>query len=209
MMKYRNYLFDWDGSLGDSLPLWFENFVAVFAEFGVKMDYKMISEQVIGDWNGPAKFGVDNEEFFKKLEQRVLEKLEDVKLNPGAFDLINGVKRSGGKIGVLTTSKRSWVEPALKKNGVWEMMDVFLGKEDVHRFKPDPEIINVALEKIGGNKYETVMIGDTGKDVGAAKAAGVESVLYYPLRYRQFYEEQMQTNLGATKVIGDFGEMEI
>lgn len=208
-MKYKNYLFDWDGSLGDTLPLWFENFKIVFAQFGIEITYQEIAEKVIGNWNGPAEFGVDNEDFFRKLEENVTTKLAMVKLNPGALELIDKIKMGGGKVGILTTSKRIWVEPAMKNLGILDRIDIFLGKEDVIKYKPDPEIILKAIEFLGGKKEETVMIGDTFNDVFAAKTAGVESVLYFPNRYTEFYDAQKQLKLGATRIIKDFGEIEV
>lgn len=206
-MKYKNYLFDWDGSLGDSLPLWFSNFKSLFAEFGVEVTYKDIAEKIIGNWNGPAEFGVDNEEFFKRLEEKVLDKLVEIKLNAGARELMEKIKAEGGKIGILTSSKRVWVEPALRRLGVWEMVDVFLGKEDVSKYKPDPEIILKALEKLDGTKEETVMMGDSVNDIEAARRAGVDGVLYYPQRYREFYSEEFQKSFHPARVIEDFREM--
>lgn len=207
-MKFKNYLFDWDGSLGDTLPLWFENFKTLFGEFGVEVSYRDIAEKIIGNWNGPAEMGVNNEEFFRKMEERVLQKLAEVKLNPGALELIDKIKDAGGKVGILTTSKRIWVEPAMRRLGIFEKVDVFLGKEDVSKYKPDPEIISLALEKLGGNREETVMIGDTKNDIGAARNAGVASVLYYPKKYREFYREEKQFGLGADVVVGDFEKVE-
>ena len=202
-----NYLFDWDGSLGDSLPLWFENFKSVFAEFGMEVTYKDIGERVIGNWNAPAEFGLDNQEFFLKLEEKTLPLLSEIQLNPGAKELIREIKMGGGKVAVLTASKRIWVEPAMKKLGIFDDVDLFLGKEDVVEVKPNPEIIFMALATLGGSKEKTVMIGDSHKDVGAAKAAGVESILYFPNRYIEFYDAQKQLDLGATRVIKGFGEI--
>lgn len=151
----------------------------------------------------------DNQQFFEKLEEKVLDKLTEVKLNPSAFGLIKKIKTEGGRIGVLTSSKRVYVESAMKEEGLLDIVDVLLCKEDVVEGKPDPEIINKALGVIGGSLKETVMIGDTWWDVLASKNAGVTSVLYYPERYRQFYNEDFQLGLGAEFVIGDFSEFEI
>lgn len=193
--------------MGNSLLLWFEGFKDTFAELGVEVDYLTLGEKVIGDWEGPSKLGVSNEEFIKKLEGKILDKLEFVELNPGVGDLIEKIEASGGNIGVLTTSKRIYVEPALRRLGVIDKIDVFLAKEDVVKYKPDPEIINKAMEIIGGKKSETVMIGDTVKDILAAKRAGIDSVLYYPERYRKFYSKETQKNLGATVIIDNFEEL--
>lgn len=206
-MKYRYFLFDWDGSLGNTLPMWFWSFQETFLEYGIEATYSDIGREVIGDWEGPAKLGINNlEEFFGKVERRILPALPQTKLNPGVEEMIGEIKKAGGKIGILTTSKRIWVEPALKNLGIMDKVDIFLGKEDVEMFKPDPEIIYKSENLLRGDKSEYVMTGDTVKDVLAAKNAGIESILYFPKRYEVFYDKASQESLPATYLIRDFAE---
>ena len=47
---------------------------------------------------------------------------------------------------------------------------------DHNRGKPDPQMIETAMEKAGASKSETVMIGDTVHDMRMAKAAGVQAI---------------------------------
>lgn len=207
-MKYKYFLFDWDGSVGDTLPLWFEAFKNTFSDYGKDVSYLEIGEKVIGDWEGPARFGInDLDDFFGKMEEEILDKLKDVDLNPNVLDVLGQIKKDGGKIAIVTTSKKKYVKAALKKNGLAKIVDVFLGKEDVTYFKPDPEIIFKALKYMGGKVSEAIMIGDTVKDVRAAKNAGIDSVLYFPKRYREFYDGKKQANLGATYIIEDFSDL--
>lgn len=207
-MKYRYFLFDWDGSLGNTLPMWFWAFQETFLEYGIETTYLEIGREVIGDWEGPAKLGIKNlEEFFDKVEKRILPVLPLTKLNPGAEETISMIRQAGGKIGILTTSKRSWVEPALNNLGIMDKIDIFLGKEDVEKFKPDPEIIFKAENLLRGDKTEYVMTGDTVKDVEAANNAGIESVLYFPKRYEVFYQRESQESLKADYIISDFTEL--
>lgn len=208
-MKYKYFLFDWDGSLGNSLPLWFSAFKTVFSEFGVKVPDLVIGEKVIGDWEGPARVGIkDQDAFFRRMEEILLPQLPEVDLNPGAKDLLMTIKEEGGKIAVVTTSKREYVEPALEKNGIKSMIDVFLGKEDVQKYKPDPEQLIKALEIMGGEADETIMTGDTKHDIQAAKNGGIDSALYYPVPYEEYYDKERQERLGATYIIKNFTELQ-
>jgi phosphoglycolate phosphatase len=47
---------------------------------------------------------------------------------------------------------------------------------DHNRGKPDPQMIETAMEKAGASRSETVMIGDTVHDMRMAKAAGVRAI---------------------------------
>jgi len=208
-MEYKYFLFDWDGSLANTLPLWFETFRKVFGEYGVSISDMEIGKDIIGVVDGPAKFGITNlDEFRERTEELTLEKLTKVELNGGAKNLIEKIKSHGGKVAIVTTSRRVYVEQAIRNNGIWDMVDVFLGKEDVTKYKPDPEILIKALVMMDGEIEKAIMTGDTEKDIFAAKNAGIKSVLYYPDRYKEYYDKVRQESFGANKIISSFVEME-
>ncbi len=208
-MNYKYFLFDWDGSLADTLPMWFAGYKKVFAIFGIELTYEMISREVLGDWSAPERLGIkDIEKFYTELDKEMLLKLDETKLNPGVMDILRQIKEKGGKIAVVTASRKRWVKRALRSNGLRDLVDVFLGKEDVTYVKPDPEIMVKALRLMGGNASEAVMIGDNGKDVAAGKAAGMDTGLYFPKRYEEFYSREVQERWGATFVIEEFKELE-
>lgn len=207
-MENMIYLFDWDGTLADSLPLMFEAFKRTFSEYGIEATYRDIGEKVLGDWQGPKNLGVKNQdEFFEKFGILVDEKCKTVRLNDGAFEMLERLKNSGVKLGILTNSRRKWVEPAIEYNQIGRFVDIFLGKEDVEKAKPDPEMILKAMEKLGVQKEKVVMIGDMDKDVECARRAEVESVLYLPERYELFYDLEIQRKLGADRIITSFEEI--
>jgi HAD superfamily hydrolase (TIGR01509 family) len=207
-MRYKYFLFDWDGSLADTLPIWFAGFTKIFANYGIEVTNKILGKEVIGDWEGPERLGIVNsDKFFDEVEKEVLEKLNNVKLNPGVYELLTEIKKKEGKIAVITTSKKRWVKGALRANGLRDLIDVFIGKEDVTYTKPDPEGLIKALNFMKGNPEETIMVGDNEKDVMAGRRIGADTGLYFPKRYDEYYEREKQMSLGATYVIEDFGEI--
>ena len=208
-MKYRYFLFDWDGSLADTLPIWFEGFKKVFASHEVEINNEVIGNEIIGDWEGPKKFGIINiDGFYEELSALVIDDLNAVKLNPGVKKLLERIKAERGKIGIVTSSRKRWVKGALRNNGLRDLIDVFLGKEDVEFDKPSPEGVLKALELMGGKPEETVMMGDNGKDIMAGRRAGIRTGLYFPDRYHEFYGQDGQKNFGPDFIFGDFGELE-
>lgn len=207
-MQYKNFLFDWDGSLADTLPIWFEGYKKVFLEHGIKVSNEIISRDVLGDWTGPEKLGIlDSNQFFDELEKEVLEKINNAKLNQGACEVLEEIKKRGGKIAVVTASKKRLVKTALRSNGLRELVDVFIGKEDVEYVKPDPESLFKALKFLGGGAGESIMIGDNGKDILAGRAAGMDTCLYFPKKYEEFYKKETQLGWKATYFISDLSEI--
>ena len=55
--------------------------------------------------------------------------------------------------------------------------DTIVTCDDTDKHKPDPEPVNIALERLGSRPEEAVMIGDSIFDILCAKGAGVKSVL--------------------------------
>jgi HAD superfamily hydrolase (TIGR01509 family) len=207
-MKYKNFLFDWDGSLADTLPDWFRAYKKILFQNGVEATDDTVRQVTFGRTDVRELGITDAEKFFDEVEQEIRPSLDGAMLNEGALKMLMRIKNIGGKVGVVTDSKKKWVKIALRNNGLRELVDVFLAREDVERRKPDPEVIWKALKYMGGNVSDTLVTGDNWRDVEAAKAAGVDSCLYFPKRYEQFYGREMQKRLGATMMIEDFGEME-
>ena len=52
-----------------------------------------------------------------------------------------------------------------------------LGYNDVAKPKPNPDMVNVLLDKYNTKKDKTKLIGDSNKDIAAAKKAGIEGIL--------------------------------
>ncbi len=79
-------------------------------------------------------------------------------------------------LGIVTTRSREDVEHFLKEYNLTNLFSVIITRENVRRFKPHPEPLMKALEKLHVDPKETVFVGDTPIDIQAAKAAGMYSV---------------------------------
>ena len=68
MKKYKLYLYDWDGCLAKTLNIWLDAYKKLFSEYGIQISEQTITTKVFGDWEGPKKVGIqDNEKFTKEL----------------------------------------------------------------------------------------------------------------------------------------------
>ena len=56
--------------------------------------------------------------------------------------------------------------------GIWDLFPVIVGFEDVANYKPHPEGVNLAMSRLETNASETVVVGDSVADIGAAHTAG-------------------------------------
>ena len=82
------------------------------------------------------------------------------------------LKASGYKIAVASNSIRSTIELMMKKSGLVEYLDFFLSNQDVLKGKPDPEIYEKAVAKLGLHPRECLVVEDHENGIRAALAAG-------------------------------------
>ena len=81
-------------------------------------------------------------------------------------------------LAVGTTGSRRWVERLLRKTLPSVTWDVIVAGDDVDHRKPDPEVFTVALEKLGLDSPDgVVVIEDSGEGLEASQAAGIPCVV--------------------------------
>jgi phosphoglycolate phosphatase-like HAD superfamily hydrolase len=95
----------------------------------------------------------------------------------------------------------------LEARGVAGLFDLVLTVEDVHRHKPDPEVLFKALELLGASAAQALLVGDSEKDLQAGNAAGVATALYLPAHNLRFYDEAQLRSWRPDYVIRDFREL--
>lgn len=93
---------------------------------------------------------------------------------PGVHRLINILKKSGIKMGVITRSTGEHARRLLQKYHL--DIDYFIGREDTIP-KPQPDGINYLLRKLNVKAGNAIMVGDFLWDILAGKRAGLFTVL--------------------------------
>lgn len=88
-------------------------------------------------------------------------------------------------VAVASDGERSVVEEAIRLKGLDAYIQVVATSDEAGRTKPDPAVIRLALERLGGDPAEAGLIGDSEKDIEAGRRAGVKFkglVVRRPLR---------------------------
>ena len=187
--KYKYILFDWDGTLAKTLDVWFYAEKDHLKQYGIEIDDRDLIKS-FGDWEFGKKLGIkDNDKFIKELVEDVDQRLKSVELYEDVFKLLEIVRSNKLKTAIVTTAKSESIYPALDKYGLNRYFDIILTAEDVSKHKPDPEIIEKAVEMLDAAKEEALIIGDGPKDVLAGKASGITTVSFYPKDNERYYSE--------------------
>jgi pyrophosphatase PpaX len=185
---YDYFLFDWDGCLAKTLEVWLGAYKQSLAVYGVQPSDTEISNH-FGDWELPRYFGIDE---YAKCNTAAVEiarqNLKKVELYEGARGLLSRLKDRGSKMALLSSSSKDVLLKGVRHNNLENYFEAILSGDDVSKHKPDPEVIDKGLAALAGVKSRAVMIGDSRKDLEAAKNAGIDSVLIYPGSHKIFYD---------------------
>lgn len=208
MKDYHYILLDWDGNLAKTLEVWLHATRLPLQRRGLPCT----DEDVVSCFGIPRErfeeLGVtDIEQALDEMDEAAARLLPEVELYPDALFVLEQLKDAGKQTALITTSLRRNVIHLLDKYDIHHFFDVVIAYEDTEKHKPYAEPLEKALERLDGTKEMAVMIGDSDKDLGAAKNAGVDSILFYPKEHSKFYKLDDLKQFEPTYVIDDFREV--
>ena len=102
--------------------------------------------------------------------------LHDLVPFPGAADLLRTTKQAGLRVILASSASGDEVEHLRQAIGADDVIDVVTSKDDVRSSKPDPDLVQAALDKGGLTAAHAIFVGDTVWDVEAAERAGMSCV---------------------------------
>ena len=179
-------IFDIDGTLVDSNDAHAQSWVDTFAEAGYDVPFAVV-RPLIGmgaDKLLPKTIGVkhDSKEDKKLIKRRseIFRKKYLPTLRPleGSRALVLRVRADGLKAIVATSAKDEELQDLLKAAEVADLMEEKATASDAKRSKPDPDIVEAAIEESGTSPHNLVMIGDTPYDIEAAARAKVRTIAF-------------------------------
>lgn len=179
-------LFDMDGLLVDSEPLWTigeielaEHLGGTWSDelktaiIGTRLDTAI---RTILEWYGVPKDPSDVDAAMAFLLNRMVELYHDqLPVMPGALELVDAVRAAGLKTGLVSSSYRVLVDAVLDGVGR-DRFDMTLAGDEVTHGKPDPEPYVTACERLGVRPAEAVVLEDAMSGVKSAEAAGCKVV---------------------------------
>jgi phosphoglycolate phosphatase-like HAD superfamily hydrolase len=107
-------------------------------------------------------------------KERYFDLIDEVRPLKGSRELIVDLKRSDHRVVLASSAKPDEVDHYLDLLDAREIADAWTTSGDVERTKPEPDLVNSALEKVGGGA--AVMVGDSVYDAESASNAGVETI---------------------------------
>jgi phosphoglycolate phosphatase len=208
---YRAILFDFDGTLTPSLPLWVKAYHIAFEHCGIALsDEEIIKRCFFVDWEVVARdVGVESG---KKLEHLVIhvglpKAFADAILFPRAKLLIEHCRAHGLRTALVTTAPRSMISEVVPRLELHELFDSTVCSDDVQNYKPHPEPLFKALAEIDCAPQDAIMVGDARVDMLAGKAAGTATALFLPPGPNKFHSVEALRATEPDHIFGDHAEL--
>jgi len=179
----RVFLFDVEGTLVNAVPLTLRCWSETLADFGQHVSVERLK---------PLS-GMDGRDMLAHLlpgltdetTNRILERqgdryrsryLPQVRAFPQVAELFGLLRDAGKSIGLATDSSRDELDRYVEVAGIGGLIDARACGNEASRGKPHPDILHLALEKLGASPHDAVMIGDTPFDALAARNAGARAI---------------------------------
>ena len=198
-------LLDMDGTLVDSneghVQAWVEAFKRGGYDVSPEKVRKLVgmgADNLIPEAVGISKDTKKGEQLSKWWEEIFKEKyLPKVEAFPRVRELLMKMREGGLKLVAASSSKEDMLEELLERTGAKDLIGEDTSADDAGNSKPNPDIVQAALNKAGAPPEDAIMLGDTPYDIEAAKKVGLGVVA---LRCGGFTDEDLR---GALAIYDD------
>lgn len=175
-------ILDIDGTLIDSTYLhalaWTRAFHAGSERpswFRVHRAIGLGGDKLVGHVLGEAAEDRHGNELRSRWEEEYAALVPEVAVVPGASELIAELQHRGLRIALASSGAQRFTDEALRLLGIAaDDVDAVTSADDVDESKPDPDLLQVAMDRAGGTRG--VLVGDTTWDVQAAIRSGMPCV---------------------------------
>jgi HAD superfamily hydrolase (TIGR01549 family) len=181
----RIAVLDVDGTLVDTnyqhALAWYRAFRSLGETFPVWRIHRLIGmggDQLVSALGGDEVEKRIGDDARERWVQEFDPMMGETALLPGARELIVALKERGLRVVLASSGKPHHVDRALDLLDARELADGWTTSEDVEETKPAPDLLQVALKKIGEPiDAPSLVIGDSVYDVEAAKNAGMPAIV--------------------------------
>lgn len=207
----NTYLFDFDGTLVDSMPTYVSVMLRVLDENNIPYDDTMMKIITPLGYVGTAKYFVElgvpmtEEEIIAQISRTTIEEYTHrIQAKPHVAEVVRRLHERGDSLHVLTASPHCTLDPCLKRLGLFDLFENVWSCEDFGTTKADPDIYRMAAEKIGRPVGEIIFLDDNYNADKTAKEAGMIVYGVFDESSREYIDEIRSV---TDRYIFDFSEL--
>ena len=212
MINIKTYLFDFDGTLVDSMPAYGRMMKRILNENNIRCSDELVRIVTPLGVQGTAKYLIEElkinlstEELGKTMCAYIFEEYANtIPAKKNVPEVLKKLKEDGASLNILTASPHLTLDVCLKRLGLFDLFDNVWSCDDFNTTKADHEIYIMAAEKIGVPVEKVLFLDDNYSADKTAKEAGMKVCGVYDESSAE-YEEKIR---GITDFyIKDFSEL--
>lgn len=176
----KTVIFDFDGTLADTLPIVYKGFQHIFRTYR----NEEVTDEGVKAMFGPAEDDMIQKHFSEEQVPFAIEAFHNyyskhhktwVKPSKEIEDLLHFIRAHQLHLAVVTGKGRQSLDLSLKVLDMSDLFDMTITGDEVTRAKPEPEGILKVLDALDTPPHEAIYVGDSDGDIQAGQSAGVET----------------------------------
>lgn len=180
--RYRLVVFDWEGTLSDTLGLVFhcvaeearrlnfgemdEELARQSVELGLVMAIKKVFPHLVSE---------QHEQLLNAVQQSLMSRQNEVYLIPGAKDIVMRLHGAGVGLAIATNKGQQGLQRALHSTGLDTYFSVTRSAGQAPS-KPHPRMLQEIIMELGLSVQDALMVGDSVTDMEMANSVGMDAV---------------------------------
>ncbi len=140
-------------------------------------------QEIVRLWSAASRGKISSAEFWRSagldpaLEDEYLQRY---RLSDGLFEFLDAMYSRGMELWCLSNDVSEWSRKSRQRFGLEQYFKGFVISGDTGTCKPDPAIYIYLLEKSGVQPHEAIFVDDRGRNISAAHALGIGTILFNP-----------------------------
>ena len=176
------YLFDFDGTLVDSMPTFVSAMLRILDENHISYDDSIIKIITPLGLSGTAEYYINHlgvkmsrEQLMSVMKEYMLDAyFHTIPAKENVPEVLMALKAQGASLNVLTASPHITLDACLKRLGLWTLFDNVWSCDDFNTTKANPQIYVMAAKKMNRPVEEVLFLDDNLNADLTAKAAGMK-----------------------------------
>ncbi len=197
----KTFLFDFDGTLVDSMPTFVSVMMRILDENKISYDENLVKIITPLGYVGSAKYfqtlGLNKpiDELVAAMNEYAIYEYENnIVAKQTVIETLSKMKELGYDLNVLTASPHSVLDPCLKRIGIYHLFNNVWSCNDFNTTKADPQIYVKCSERLAKPVNEIIFVDDNINAVKTAKTAGMISYGIYDPSSDEYIEEMKKVS---------------
>lgn len=207
----KTYLFDFDGTLVDSMPTCISAMLKILDDNGITYSDDIVKIITPLGVNGTAEYyiklglNLPKDEIIALMKEYMLDGyFYNIPAKENVISVLKQLKEAGANLNVLTASPHITLDACLKRLGIFDLFENVWSCDDFGTTKANPEIYKMAAEKIGVPVEEVLFLDDNLNADKTAKASGMKVCGIYDESSAEYTDE---IKAATDYYINDFSEL--